>query len=167
MSFHKFKEINPRSLANDIRTELESHPITASQDNIITAYNNAVINALNKDTPQRQKQVKVTHKQLWFNENIKREIISRWKKEHTWEQEQTEYSFKAFYYKRRYVANIITSAQRHFYHGKTAKNSADFKAIFQYYKSPLTQIPGTAASTIQQQTSTHKWIQRILHHQNW
>ena len=77
MSFCKFKEINPRSFANDIRTELESHPIIASPDNIITAYNNAVTNALNKHTPLRQKQVKVTHQQLWFNENIKREMGTR------------------------------------------------------------------------------------------
>ena len=54
MSFGKFKEINPRS-ANDIRTELESQEIIASQDNIITAYNNVVINALNKHALLRQK----------------------------------------------------------------------------------------------------------------
>ena len=29
----------------------------------------------------------------------------------------------------RYVVNIIKSAQRHFYHEKIAKNTADFKAI--------------------------------------
>ena len=47
-----------------------------------------------------------------------------------WEQEQTEYSFRAFYYQRKYVANIIKSPQRHCYCEKTAKNVADFKAIF-------------------------------------
>ena len=55
MIFHKFREINPRSFADDIRTELESHPITASQDNIITAYGNAVTTALDKHMPLRQK----------------------------------------------------------------------------------------------------------------
>ena len=75
MSFHKFKGINPRSFADDIRTEHKSHH--TSQDNISTAYNNTVTNALNNNAPLRQKQVKVIHQQPWFNENIKKEIILR------------------------------------------------------------------------------------------
>ena len=51
-------------------------------------------------------------------------------KERTWNNNPTEYNFQAFYYQRRYVANIIKASQRCHFVDLITENKNDFKKIF-------------------------------------
>ena len=66
----------------------------------------------------------------WFNDKITQEIQLRHKKERAWTKDPTEYNLQAFYYQRRYAANIIKSAQREYYINEIRENRNNFKAVF-------------------------------------
>ena len=51
-------------------------------------------------------------------------------KERTWTKDPTEYNLQAFYYQRRYVANIFKSVQRENYINEIIESRDNFKAVF-------------------------------------
>ena len=51
--------------------------------------------------------------------------------------DQSEYSWRAFYNQRRYVSNIIKTAQQNYLKGKIVQNKNDYKAIFNIANSLL------------------------------
>ena len=65
-----------------------------------------------------------------FNDRIRAKIQVCRHKERTWNNNPTEYNFQAFYYQRRYVANIIKAAQRCHFIDLFTENKNDFKKIF-------------------------------------
>ena len=107
--FRKLKQINLQELRDDIIHELE--PNTTQLVELVQNYD-TLRQLLNKDVPVKSKIVKKNHEQPWFNEHIKSEIILRWKKERQWENDNTEYSFRAFYNQRQFVANLIRKYQK-------------------------------------------------------
>ena len=77
------------------------------------------------------KVIKQSHNQPWFNDTIKSEIMLRRKKEHTFFADPTRYNFQAFYNQRRYIANLIKTAQRTYYITQLKENQMDYKKIYQ------------------------------------
>ena len=78
-------------------------------------------------------------KQPWFNDRIKKEIILRCKKEKAYNKEPNEYTLNAFYQERRYVSNVIKTAQKDFYVNKLSENKHDFKKVFKIANKLLFQ----------------------------
>ena len=79
---------------------------------------------------KKRRLVKVTHKQPWFTDKICSEIILRRAKEWKWLQDQSYYSFMAFYHQRRHVANIIRQTKREYYSTLLEENRYIVKAVF-------------------------------------
>ena len=63
-------------------------------------------------------------------DNIRTEIQLRRHKEAMWLRNTSEYNLMAFYYQRRYYANLIKSAQRSFFLDTIKKLKGDSKALF-------------------------------------
>ena len=84
-----------------------------------------------KHAPSKKKLVKQSHNQPWFNTKIRNEIKLRRKKERDWNRDQTEYSCIAFVYQRKYVSNLIRSAQKAYYHQQFEEIRYDLKKVLQ------------------------------------
>ena len=93
-------------------------------------YNSTLGSILDDHAPEKSKHIKRRVQLPWFNDKIRQEIQLRCKKERTWTKDLTEYNLQAFYYQRRYVANIIKSAQREYYINEIRENRNNFKAVF-------------------------------------
>ena len=94
------------------------------------------------------KKVKQSHRQPWFDDRIRREIIIRRKKERTYRNDPKEYNLNTFYQQCRFVSNIIKTAQRTYYTEKLADNKINFKQIFEIsnkllYKNEPLLLPPT------------------------
>ena len=96
--FRKLKQINHQELRDDIIHELVLD--TTQLVELVQNYDRTLRQLLDKHAPVKSKIVKKNHEQPWFNEHIKSEIILRQKKERQWENDNTEYSFRAFYNQR-------------------------------------------------------------------
>ena len=86
-TFRKLKQINLQELRDDIINELV--PDTIQLAGLVQNYVRTLGQLLDKHAPVKSKIVKQSHKQPWFNEHIKSEIILRWKKERKWEIDNT------------------------------------------------------------------------------
>ena len=84
-----------------------------------------------KHAASKKKLVKQSHNQPWFNTKIRNEIKLRRKKERDWNRDQTEYSYIAFVYQRKYVSNLIRSAQKAYYHQQFEEIRYDLKKVLQ------------------------------------
>ena len=82
---------------------------------LVDYYNTSMKSLLDKHAPEKMKVIKQSHNQPWFNNTIKSEIVLRRKKECTFFADPTHYNFPAFYNQRRYIANLIKTAQRTYY----------------------------------------------------
>ena len=109
----------------------------SSLSNHVLSYNMILSDALDEHAPEKTKCIHHTHHQLWFNDQIKAEIILHHKKEKIWQSEQMEYAWRAFYNQRRFVANTIKTAQMSYYKNIIFKNKHDFKAIYKIVNSLL------------------------------
>ena len=127
-TFRKLRQINHQELRDDIIHELV--PSTTQLAELVQNYDSRLKQLLDKHAPVKSKIVKRNHEQPWFNEHIKSEIIMRWKKERQWESDNTEYSLRAFYNQRRYVANSIRKYQKQHYREVLLEHKYDAKAIF-------------------------------------
>ena len=83
--------------------------------------------------------VKKAHKQLWFNDRIREEIMLRCKKENAYNKDPNEYTLNAFYQQRRHVSNLIKTAQKDFYVNKLSENKHDLKRVFEIANKLLFQ----------------------------
>ena len=106
-------------------------------DDMVQQYNDTIITALDKQIPEKTKLVRDTHHQPWFNDKIKKEIILQHKRERDWIQDQSEYSWRAFYNQCKYVSNIIKTEPKNYLKGKIEENKNDYKAIFNISNSLL------------------------------
>ena len=105
-------------------------PDTTQLVELVQNYDRTLRQLLNKHAPVKSKIVKKNQEQPWFNEHIKLEIILRWKRERQWENDNTEYSFRAFYVQRQFVANLIRKYQKQYYNEALLEHKYDAKAIF-------------------------------------
>ena len=125
----KSKQIDHSAFDSDIRSLLhtdQKESLTGKVDH----YNNTLKTILNSHAPVQTKQIKKHFHLPWFNDQIRAEIQVCRHKERTWNNNPTEYNFQAFYYQRRYIANIIKAAQRHHFIDLITENKNDFKKIF-------------------------------------
>ena len=114
----------------DLQRTLEVEHNTLDLRSLVERYNSNLKGILDRCAPEKRKLVKVTHKQLWFTDKMCNKIILRKAKECKWLQDQSHYSFMAFYYQRGYVANIIQQAKREYYSTLLEENRYDMKAVF-------------------------------------
>ena len=105
IKFHKLNNINNTQLLMDILDCLEIQP--EHLDDQVDQYNTKLCEVLDKHAPVIEKRIRNSHHQPWFNDKIKSEIVLRRKKERTWLQDQSQYSWNTFYVQCRHVANII------------------------------------------------------------
>ena len=127
-SYFKLKKIDGPTLAEDIEANLRNDHTSLS--NKVDHYNTTLWTLLDKHAPLKDKEIKVSHEQPWFCDKIKSEIILCRKKEWTWKQHPTEYNYMAFYYQRRYIANIMRMAQKNYYKEKLLENKYCTKEIY-------------------------------------
>ena len=83
---------------------------------------------LDAHAPLKTKKLKPSHRQPWFTDNIRTEIQLRRHKEAMWLRDPSEYNLMAFYYQRRYCANLIKSAHSSFFLDTIKKHKGDSKA---------------------------------------
>ena len=134
--YRKYKNLDKNKFRQDlIDGFMDKSPCT--MDEMVHQYNNVIITALDKQVPVKTKLVRDTHHQPWFNEEIKTEIILWHKKEREWIQEQSEYSWRAFYNQHRYVSNMIKTAQQNYFKVMIEETKKDYKAIFNIANSLL------------------------------
>ena len=114
ITYRKLKNIDSRQLSRDI-TETLPRTKTGSVSQLVDYYNTSMQSLLDKHAPEKTKVIRQSHNQPWFNDTIKSEIVLRRKKEHTFFADPTHYNFQAFYNQRKYIANLIKTAQRTYY----------------------------------------------------
>ena len=106
ITYRKIKNINEEKFANHLETAVTKIQHLNSLADKVERYNTELKGVLDKHAPVKTKTVKITHQNPWFNDKIKEEIRLRRKKERAWNKDPTFYNFQAFYYQRRYVANL-------------------------------------------------------------
>ena len=133
LTFRKLKSIDHLALKSDNEESLSKIGLRNSIDvqQLVGSYNTILLELLEKHAPLWTKKVKQSHRQPWFDDRIRGEIILRRKKERTYRNDPTEYNLNTFYQQHRFVSNIIKSAQRTYYTEKLADNKTDFKQIFE------------------------------------
>ena len=137
VSYRKLKGINTTEFNKGIMDAFLFRDQPSSLSDHVQSYDTILSDALDKHAPEKTKRIRDTHHQPWFNDQNKAEIILHHKKERIWQSEQTEYAWRAFYNQRRFVANIIKTAQMSYYKNIISENKHDFKAIYKIVNSLL------------------------------
>ena len=131
VTYCKLKNISPQDFSNDMGNTLGELDLEAMDlYQAVETFNNSLKLVLNKHAPVKSCTVKVMHKQPWFDDKIKSEIILRRKKEQDWIMNPSPYTLNAFYVQRRHVSNIIKMARQTFYMNYIAEHKLDTKSIY-------------------------------------
>ena len=172
VNYRKLKGINTTEFNKDIMDAFLFQDQPSSLSDHVHSYNMILSDALDKHAPVKTKCIWDTHHQPWFNDQIKAEIILHHKKERIWQSEQMEYAWRAFYNQRRYVANVIKTAQMSYYKNIISENRHDFKAIYKIVNSLLfrkqeVKLPPITPSTKLAENFSEFFdskIAKIMHH---
>ena len=124
IKFCKLKNINSTQLHMDLWDCLENQ--LEQLDDQVGQHHTKLCKVLDKHAPIIEKRIRDSHHQPWFNDKIKSEIVLRMKKERTWLQDQSEYSWNTFYVQCRHVTNIIKMAQWNYYKEIIYENHNDY-----------------------------------------
>ena len=82
ITYHKLKNISPQDFSIDVGNTLGELDLEAMDiHQAVETFNNSLKLVLNKHAPVKSHTVKVMHRQPWFDDKIKSEIILRRKKE--------------------------------------------------------------------------------------
>ena len=131
ITYRKIKNINKDKFANDLETAVTTIQHHNSLADEVEGYNTELKGVLDKHAPKKKtKIVKITHWNSWFNDKIKEEIRLRRKKERAWNKDPTFYNFQAFYYQRRYVANLTKVTRSEYFKFQIIEHRGDYKAIY-------------------------------------
>ena len=131
VTYRKLKNISPQDFSNNVGNTLGKLDLEAMDlYQAVETCNNSLKLVLNKHAPVKSRIVKVMHKQPWFDDKIKSEIILRRKKEQDWITNPSPYTLNAFYVQRRHVSNIIKMARQTFYMNYIAEHKLDTKSIY-------------------------------------
>ena len=130
VTYRKYKQLDKTVFKEDLQRTLDVEHTTLDLRSLVTRYNSDLKEVLDRHAPEKKRLVKVTHKQPWFTDKICNEIILRRAKEHKWLQDQSYYSFMAFYHQRRHVANIIQQAKWEYYSTLLGENRYNVKEVF-------------------------------------
>ena len=130
ITYRKIKNINKEKFANDLETAVTKIQHQNSLADKVERYNIELKGVLDKHAPVKTKTVKITHQNPWFNDKIMEEIRLRRKKERAWNKDPTFYNFQAFYYPRRYVANLTKATRSENFKSQIVEHHGDYKAIY-------------------------------------
>ena len=119
INYRRLKDIDENAFVKDILNSFNNELGNSTSD-IVNIYNKVLRETLNKHAPSKKKLVKQSH-----------EIKLRRKKECDWNRDQTGYSYIAFVYQRKYVSNLIRSAQKAYYHQQFEEIRYNTKKVFQ------------------------------------
>ena len=131
VQFRKMKSIDQKKFCEDLRISLQRTESVEDLQDLVAAYNSVLLSTLDTHAPLKRKRAMKVKKQPWFNDRIKKEIMLRHKKEKAYNKEPNEYTLNAFYQQRRFVSNVIKTAQKDFYVNKLSENKHDFKKVFE------------------------------------
>ena len=133
ITFRKIKSIDHDNFTSDLTAALGKirEDQNQSLDTLMTNYDMEVKHILNNHAPEKTKQMKKVHNQLWFNNKIKQEIILRHYKERLYRANPCMYTLNAFYQQCQFVNNIIKKEQREYYITQLGEHHTDFKKIYQ------------------------------------
>ena len=94
LTFRKLKLIDHSALKSDIEESLSKIGLWNSIDvqQLVGSYNTILSELLEKHAPLWTKKAKQSHRQPWFDDRIRREIVLRRKKERTYRNDPTEYN---------------------------------------------------------------------------
>ena len=139
VQFRKMKSIDQKEFCEDLKISLRRTEFVEDVQDLVAAYNLALLSTLDTHALLKRKRATKVKKQPWFYDRIKKEIILRHKKEKAYNKEPNEYTLNAFYQQRRYVSNVIKTAQKDFYVNKLSENKHDFKKVFKIANKLLFQ----------------------------
>ena len=131
VQFRKMKSIDQKKFCEELKISFRRTEFVEDLQDLVAAYNLALLSTLDTHAPLKRKRATKVKKQPWFNNRKKKEIILRHKKEKAYNKEPNEYILNAFYQQRRYVSNLIKTAQKDFYVNKLSENKHDFKKVFE------------------------------------
>ena len=129
VQFRKIKSIDQKKFSEDLRTALQTTESVEDLQDLVASYNSSLSSTLDTHATLKSKMVKKSHKQPWFNNRIRDEIILRCKKEKAYNKDPNEYTLNAFYQQKGHVSNLIKPARKNFYVNKLLENKHDFKRI--------------------------------------
>ena len=127
VQFRQIKSIDQKKFSEDLKVALQTTESVEALQDLVTTYNSALSSTLDTHALLKTKIVKKAHKQPWFNDRIREEIILRHKKEKAYTKDQNEYILNAFYQQRRHISNLIKTAQKDFCVNKLSENKQDFR----------------------------------------
>ena len=99
---------------SDVRNYCTDQDQERSLEELLTHYNEMLLGTLNKHAPLHENKCKITHRQPWFNDRIKQELVLRRRLECKWLNDQIEYNFQAFYYQRWHISNVIKTVKKQY-----------------------------------------------------
>ena len=131
ISFRKTRDINIQHLTDD----LQKCDLTSKDDNnideIVTDYNNALSNIMDKHAPIITKEVCVRTRKPWYNDQIAQAKRERRTTERKWIKTKDPDDLKAVHLHRDKVTQLCSDAKKQFYQRKISDSSTDQKALFQ------------------------------------
>ena len=115
VTYRKLKNTDIKKSREDMGEALVAAYNYSDLAALVDMYNVKLSTVLDNHAPQKTKTVKISHRQPWFNDFIKEQIVLRRKKEKTFRLDPTDYNYQAFYYRCRYVSNIKEHAKKQYY----------------------------------------------------
>ena len=100
-------------------------------DEIVTDYNNALSNIMDKHAPIITKEVCVRSRKPWYNDQIAQAKRERRTAERKWIKTKDPDDLKAVHLHRDKVTQLCSDAKKQFYQRKISDSSTDQKALFQ------------------------------------
>ena len=97
------KYINQKKFDEDLKVAHQTSESVEELQDLVTAYNSALSSTLDTQAALKTKLGKKAHKQLWFNDRIREEVIPRCKKEKAFNKDPNEYMLNAFYQQKRHI----------------------------------------------------------------
>ena len=131
VQFRKIKSIDQKKLDEDLKVALQTTESVEDFQDLVTAYNSPLSLTLNIHAPLKTNMVKKAHKQPWFNDRIREEIILRCKREKAYNKDLNEYTLNAFYQQRRHLSNLIETIQKAFLCKQTIRKQTWFQKSIQ------------------------------------
>ena len=128
--YRKLKKIDKNKFATDVLQHFRLAETPNNLSDMLDHYNKTLTDLLETHAPVKEKSIKRTHNQPWFNDNIKCEIALQRKKEKSYIRDPTHYNFQAFYNQCRFVSNLIHASQCRYYCNKLIENKHNFKEIY-------------------------------------
>ena len=108
--YRKLKKIDKSKFATDILQHFRLAEAPNNLSDMLDHYNKTLTGLLDTHTPVKEKSIKRTHNEPWFNDNIKCEIALCRKKEKSYIRDPTHYNFQAFYNQHQFVSNLICAS---------------------------------------------------------